>query len=437
MDPFTSGLALLAMLALALGCGVWIFAGLLLVSFGGLWLLVDMPLSRVVSIAGSITYRAASTWELAAVPLFIWVAELIFRSSVSERLFRGLAPFVDRVPGRLLHTNVLGCTMFAAVSGSSAATTATVGKITSSELVSRGYDARLAVGSLAGAGSLGLLLPPSIAMIIYGILAEVSVSRLFAAGVLPGLVVAGLYSGFIMVMALIRPGIAPAGHQSFAPRDYLRALGELSPVIALMAIVLGAIYSGIATPSEAAAVGVAAAFGLLALMGELRWRLVRDSLMGTVRTSTMVCIILTSAALLSTTLGYLHLPQELGAAIGALGLDPLALIALLAVFYLVLGVFVDGVAIIVMTLPMTLPLVTAAGYDPVWFGVFLVLMVEIGLLTPPVGINLFVLQGLTGWSLGQVSRASVPFFLLFGLAVMILVAFPQLALWLPEALYGG
>lgn len=206
MDPLISGLALVAVLILTLGSGVWIFAGLLIVSFFGLHVLVGMPLTRILSIAGSITYRSASTWELAAVPLFIWVAELIFRSSVSERLFRGLAPFVDRVPGRLLHTNVLGCTLFAAVSGSSAATTATVGKITTGELVRRGYDARLAVGSLAGAGSLGLLLPPSIAMIIYGVLAEVSVSRLFAAGVLPGLMVSGMYSTFIMAMALWRPG---------------------------------------------------------------------------------------------------------------------------------------------------------------------------------------------------------------------------------------
>ncbi|MBU2963539.1 TRAP transporter large permease subunit [Citreicella sp. C3M06] len=435
MDPAVSGLALVGFLIVTLGSGVWIFAGLLVVSFLGLYFLVDMPLSRVLSVAGSITYRSASTWELAAVPLFIWVAELIFRSTVSERLFRGLAPFVDRVPGRLLHTNVLGCTLFAAVSGSSAATTATVGKITSSELVTRGYDARLAVGSLAGAGSLGLLLPPSIAMIIYGILAEVSVSRLFAAGVLPGLMVAGLYSGFIMLMALVKPSIAPAGHETYRLRDYLRGLVDLAPVITLMGIVLGAIYSGIATPSEAAAVGVFAAFVVLGLMRELSWDLLRDSLMGTVRTSVMVCIILVSASLLSTTLGYLHLPQELGAAIAGMGLDPLTLIALLALFYLVLGVFVDGVAIIVMTLPMTLPLIVAAGYDPVWFGVFLILMVEIGLLTPPVGINLFVLQGLTGWTLGRVSRAAVPFFLLFGLAVAILVAFPQIALWLPGLLY--
>ncbi|MBN9887263.1 TRAP transporter large permease [Salipiger abyssi] len=437
MDPLFAGLALIAMLVVTLGSGVWIFAGLLLVSFAGLHFLVGMPLTRVFSIAGSITYRSASTWELAAVPLFIWVAELIFRSTVSARLFKGLAPFVDRIPGRLLHTNVLGCTLFAAVSGSSAATTATVGKITSKELVTRGYDERLAVGSLAGAGSLGLLLPPSIAMIIYGILAEVSVSRLFAAGVLPGLVVSGLYSAFIMAMALIRPGVAPAGHQNFALRDYARAALDLLPVVALMGIVLGAIYSGIATPSEAAAVGVLAAFVVLILLRELNWELVRASLLGTVKTSTMVCIILISASLLSTTLGYLHLPQELGAAIGAMNLDPLALIMLLALFYLLLGIFVDGVAIIVMTLPMTLPLVTAAGYDPVWFGVFLVLMVEIGLLTPPVGINLFVLQGLTNWPLGRVARASVPFFLLFGLAVVILVAFPQLALWLPNLLYGA
>ncbi|HEY0214334.1 MAG TPA: TRAP transporter large permease subunit [Paenirhodobacter sp.] len=436
MEPLAAGLALTAFLVVFLGLGVWIFAGIMLVSAAGLYLLLGMDLSRVGSIAASISYRSAATWELAAVPLFIWMAELIFRSDVSDRLFRGLIPFVDRVPGRLLHTNVLGCTLFAAVCGSSAATTATVGKITMGELVRRGYDQNIAVGSLAGAGSLGLLLPPSIAMIIYGVLAEVSISRLFAAGVMPGLLVAGLYSGYIVVMAWLRPGIAPEGASRFKLRDYGVAVLNLLPIFFLMGIVLGAIYSGLATPSEAAAVGVFAAFALLTLTGQMRFALIRDSLMATVRTSAMVCMILVSASFLSTTLGYLHLPQELGAAIAAMHLDPIGLIMILSIFYLVLGIFVEGVAIIVMTLPMTLPLALAAGFDPVWYGVFLVLMVEIGLITPPLGINLFILQGMSGWSLWRVSRACGPFFVLFCLAVLLLVMFPQIALWLPNLLYG-
>lgn len=435
MDPFIAGAALTVFLIVFLGSGIWIFAGLILVSVAALHFLVGMNLDRIGTIASSIAYRSAATWELAAVPLFIWMAELIFRTDVSERLFRGLVPFVDKIPGRLLHTNVLGCTLFAAISGSSAATTATVGKITMGELSRRGYNTKIAVGSLAGAGSLGLLLPPSIAMIIYGILAEVSISRLFAAGVLPGLLVAALYSSYIIVVALIRPDIAPKGSNRYRPLDYLIALGNLTPIMFLMFVVLGAIYTGIATPSEAAAVGVFAAVLLVSAMGKMSFALLRDSLMGTVRTSSMVCIILVSAALLSTTLGYLHLPQELGAAIAALELGPVALILILSLFYLALGIFVDGVAIIVMSLPMTLPLALAAGYDPIWYGVFIVLMVEIGMLTPPVGINLFILQGMTRWSLWQVSVACFPFFLLFSFAVVLLVIFPEIALWLPRVLY--
>lgn len=437
MDPLSAGVALALFLTLFLGMGVWIFAGIMLVSAAGLYFLVGMDLSRVGAITSSITYRSAATWEIAAVPLFIWMAELIFRSDVSDRLFKGLAPLVSWIPGRLLHTNVVGCTMFAAVCGSSAATTATVGKITMGELAGRGYDQNISVGSLAGAGSLGLLLPPSIAMIIYGVLAEVSISRLFAAGVMPGLLVAGLYSGYIIVMAWIRPSIVPKTREVYGPRDYAMALLNLGPVIFLMVIVLGAIYSGLATPSEAAAVGVFAAVMLLALMRQLTLSLMIDSLMATVRTSAMVCMILVSAALLSTTLGYLHLPQKLGAAIAAMNLSPWGLILILSLFYLVLGIFVEGVAIIVMTLPMTLPLALAAGFDPVWYGVFLVLMVEIGLITPPLGINLFILQGMSGWSLWRVSMACIPFFVLFCVAVLLLVLFPGIALWLPNLLYGA
>lgn len=436
MDPLMAGLFLAGCLVVFLGMGVWVFAGVMLVSAAGLHFLLGMDVARIGAIIAAICYRSAATWELAAVPLFIWMAELIFRSDVSDRLFRGLVPFVDRVPGRLLHTNVLGCTMFASVCGSSAATTATVGKITMSELLRRGYDSNLAIGSLAGAGSLGLLLPPSIAMIIYGVLAEVSISRLFAAGVMPGLLVAGLYSAYIILRALIRPSVAPPRTERFRLRDYGIAALNLFPIFFLMGIVLGSIYSGLATPSEAAAVGVFAAFVLLAVTRQLSFALIRDSLMATVRTSTMVCMILISAALLSTTLGYLHLPQELGAAIKAMHLGPVGLIAILSIFYMVLGIFVEGVAIIVMTLPMTLPLALGAGYDPVWYGVFLVLMVEIGLITPPLGINLFILQGMSGRSLWQVARSCGPFFLLFCLSVLLLVIFPGIALWLPDLLYG-
>ena len=436
MEALITGGVVTALICLFLGIGIWIWAGLFLVSAGSLWLILGMDMSRIGVIAATISYRYASTWELAAVPLFIWMGEIIFRTDMSARLFRGLVPFVDRIPGRLLHTNVLGCTLFAAVSGSSAATTATVGKITMTELSRRGYDQRIAMGSLAGAGSFGLLIPPSIAMIIYGILAEVSVSRLFAAGVFPGLMVAALYSGWIMLRAATSPEIAPKGTERFTAMDYVRALGDLSPIVILMAVVLGSIYTGVATPSEAAAVGVLAAVVLASVTRQVSLSFFKETLMGTVRTSCMVCIILVAAAFLSTAMGYLHLPLQIGEAIARLELGPIGLIILLAIAYIILGIFLDGVAIIVMSLPVTLPLAVAAGYDPVWFGVFLVLMVEIGLLTPPVGINLFILQGLTNKSLGEVSIAAFPFFILMCVGTALLIVFPDIALWLPRVLYG-
>ena len=436
MDALISGLVILLLIFFFLGSGVWVFAGLLLVSVSGLSLLLDMPFHRIGVIANKIMWRYASTWELAAIPMFVWMGEIIFRTDISDRLFRGLAPLVDKIPGRLLHTNVLGCTLFAAVSGSSAATTATVGKITTTELDQRGYDTNLSIGSLAGAGSLGLLIPPSIVMIIYGILAEVSVSRLFAAGVLPGLLIAGLYSAYIMLRCSTNPKLAPATEHDIGFWDRLHGAANLIPIIILMFLVLGSIYSGLATPSEAAAVGASAALLLTLLMRQMSWKIFAESLMGAVKVSCMVCIILIAAAFLSTAMGYLHVPANIAAFIGKLDLTPVELILILSVFYIILGLFLDGISIVVMSLPITLPLVMQAGFDPVWFGVYLVVMVELGQITPPVGFNLFVLQGLTRHSIGRVALAALPFFVLMCLGVAIITAFPQIALWLPDALFS-
>lgn len=419
-----------------LGLGVWVFAGLLLVAMTSLVFILGMDVNRVGTIAANIAYRYSSAWELAAIPMFIWMGEIIFRTDISNRLFRGLAPLVEHLPGRLMHTNVLGCTLFAAVSGSSAATTATVGKITVSELDRRGYNRALSLGSLAGAGSLGLLIPPSIVMIVYGILAEVSISRLFAAGVIPGLMIAGLYSGYIMLRALADPSVAPASGERYAARDYLRTVLDLSPILLLMVVVLGAIYTGIATPSEAAAVGVATALVIALVMRQLTSKLFLDTLMGAVRTSCMVSIILIAAAILSTAMGYLHLPANVARAIAALDLPPLGLLLVLSVFYILLGLFLDGVSIVVMSLPITLPLVLQAGFDPIWFGVYLVIMVEMGQITPPVGFNLFVLNGMTGVPIGRIAWYALPFFLLMAVGTAILALFPEIVLWLPRQLYG-
>jgi C4-dicarboxylate transporter, DctM subunit len=436
VDAFLTGLIVLALIMGFLGIGTWVFAGLLMVSMTALTLVLDFPPQRIGAIVTKIMFRSATAWELAAIPMFIWMGEMMFRTDISERLFRGLAPLVDGIAGRLLHTNVMGCTLFAAVSGSSTATTATVGKITTTELARRQYDTGLAIGSLAGAGSLGLLIPPSIVMIIYGVLAEVSIAKLFAAGVFPGLIIAGLYSGFIFVRCALQPGLAPRASDVFTWRDRLWGLSQLLPVVCLILIVLGSIYTGYATPSEAAAVGVAVTLILTALTGQLTWRVFAQSIMGAVTISAMVCSILVAAAFLSTAMGYLHVPQDLAAAIGALDLGPYGLIVILALFYIVLGLFLDGISITVMSLPITLPLVVQAGFDPLWFGIFLVIMVEIGQITPPVGFNLFVLQGLTGHSIGRIARASLPFFFLMLLGVALVTLLPQIALWLPEVLFA-
>jgi tripartite ATP-independent transporter DctM subunit len=436
VEAFASGLIVLALIVAFLGIGTWVFAGLLLVSITALTLVLGFPPERIGAIVTKIMFRSATAWELAAIPMFVWMGEMMFRTDISERLFRGLAPLVDGIAGRLLHTNVIGCTLFAAVSGSSTATTATVGKITTTELARRDYDTHLAIGSLAGAGSLGLLIPPSIVMIIYGVLAEVSIARLFAAGVFPGLIIAALYSAYIALRCTLQPALAPRTGESFTWRRRVAGLAQLLPVLALIAIVLGSIYSGYATPSEAAAVGVAATLALIAVTGQLSWQILAASLMGAIRISAMVCSILVAAAFLSTAMGYLHVPQELAAAIGALELSPYALIGILALFYIVLGLFLDGISITVMSLPITLPLIVQAGFDPLWFGIFLVIMVEIGQITPPVGFNLFVLQGLTGHSIGTVALASLPFFFLMLIGVAIVTLLPATALWLPEVLFA-
>ncbi len=435
MDALIAGLVILVLIFLFLGIGTWVFAGLLLVSVTGLALILDFPPTRIGVIVSKILYRSASAWELAAIPMFVWMGEIIFRTDISERLFRGLAPLVDRIPGRLLHTNIAGCTLFAAVSGSSAATTATVGKITSSELAERNYDTSLSIGSLAGAGSLGLLIPPSIVMIIYGVLAEVSIAKLFAAGVFPGLVIAALYSGYIVLRCLLNPALSPASEDTYTWADRIAGLANLAPVLILIVIVLGAIYSGLATPSEAAAVGVTATVVLTLVMRQLTWGIFCQSLMGAVKISCMVCSILVAAAFLSTAMGYLHVPQDLATAIGALELPPAGLILILAGFYIILGLFLDGISITVMSLPITLPLILQAGFDPLWFGVFLVIMVELGQITPPIGFNLFVLQGLTGHPIGRIAAASMPFFFLMCLGVAVVTIFPEVALWLPGVLF--
>lgn len=434
MDASVASLITVGLIALFLGMGTWIFAGLMLVGISVLVIVLDFPIDRIGLILKGIMWRTASTWELAAIPIFILMGEMIFRTDLSDRIFRGLAPFVDGLPGRLLHTNVVGCTLFAAMSGSSTATTATIGRITTTALAERGYDDRLAIGSLAGAGSLGLLIPPSIVMIVYGVLAEVSIVRLFAAGILPGLMVAGFYSVYIGGACLLDPTKAPRSSESYTWRDRAKGALELLPICGLVFAVLGGIYTGFATPAEAAAIGFAGALVLVVATGQFSWTVMVESLFGALSISCMAVTIVVSASFLSTAMGFIHVPQMLAAEIAGFGLTPYELIGVLALFYILLGLFLDGISIVVMSLPITLPIVVQAGWDPIWFGVFLVIMVELAQITPPVGFNLFVIQGLTQKPIGRIALNALPFFLLMCLAVAVLAAFPEIALWLPSAL---
>ncbi len=426
-DIAISGLLIVALFAL-LGSGVWI--GLTLA--GVAWIGMELFSSRPAGDAMAVTiWGSSSSWTLTALPLFVWMGEILFRTKLSESMFRGLAPWVDKLPGRLLHTNVIGCTIFAAVSGSSAATCATIGKISLPELERRGYPKGISLGSLAGAGTLGLLIPPSIIMIVYGVTAEVSIAKLFIAGILPGLMLAGLFSLYLIAWSLIHPDQVPQPTEQLSLRQKLSESRHLIPVIVLIGTVLGSIYAGIATATEAAALGVVGALLLSAGQGSLNWQNFSDALLGATRLYCMIALILAGAAFLSLSMGYIGLPRNLAEFIGGLGLSPFALILLLMAFYILLGCFLDGISMIVLTMGVLLPTVQAAGIDLLWFGVFVVIVVEMAQITPPVGFNLFVLQGMTGRQLTEIARHALPFFLLMCAMVLLLWWFPGIATWLP------
>lgn len=401
-----------------------------------LYFIFDFPIVRIGALMKGVTWTSIASWEVASVPLFIWMGEILFRTDISKRLFNGIAPFVDRIPGKLLHTNLLGCTLFAAVSGSSVATTATVGKITTAELFKRGYNRDIAAGSLAGAGSLGMMIPPSLLMIVYGLLAEVSIADLFMAGVLPGLMIAALFMGYVGISATLHPNLVPRKEVvEFTRADRLRAFGDLAPIGGLIIMVLGGIYSGIVTPSEAAASGVVGALLLSACTRQLTWKVLLESMLGTVTMSCMVMSLLFAAAFMSSTMAFMHIPQSLATAIGGMELSPYLLMLLIGIFLIILGILLEGLSIVVMTTPITLPLIMQAGFDPVWYGVFLVVASEMATISPPVGFNLFVIDSLSKLGIYRISRAAIPFFLLMCLAAILLTVFPGIALWLPSLIY--
>jgi tripartite ATP-independent transporter DctM subunit len=426
-----SGFVLLGALFVFLGLGVWIGIALMLVGFCGLVGFTSFPPDKVL---GDTVWGASASWTLAALPLFIWMGEILFRTKLSENMFRGLAPWLGGVPGRLMHVNVIGCGIFAAVSGSSAATAATIGKMSLPELQRRGYDLNMSIGSLAGAGTLGLLIPPSIIMIVYGVAAEVSIVRLFIAGVLPGIMLMALFSGYIVAWSLMNPERTPPRDPPMRLGARFAASAELIPVVLLIVAVMGSIYLGIATATEAAVLGVVGALVLSAWSRTLSWATFRDALMGATRLSCMITFIIAGAAYLTKAMAYTGVPAAMAKWIGGQGFDPYTIIAGLTVLYIILGCFIDGISMIVLTTAVVLPIIQQAGFDLVWFGIFIVLVVEMAQITPPVGFNLFVLQGLTNQDIFSIARHTLPFFFLMVVAVALLALFPGIATWLPATM---
>ncbi len=429
MNDIAITLLLIAALFVILGSGVWIGLTLSGVAWIGMQLFASRPAGDAMAVT---IWGSASSWTLTALPLFVWMGEILFRTRLSQDMFRGLAPWMQALPGRLLHVNVVGCAIFAAVSGSSAATCATIGKMSLPELKSRGYPEGISIGSLAGAGTLGLLIPPSIIMIVYGVSAEVSIAQLFIAGVLPGILLAALFSGYLMFWAWRNPALVPPPDAPMNLGQKLRESRHLLPVIGLIVAVLGSIYAGIATATEAAAIGVLGSLVISALQGSLNWATFKESLLGGTRLYCMIALILSGAAFLTLSMGYIGLPRHLAEWIGSLGLTQWQLLAVLALFYILLGCFLDGISMVVLTMGVILPTIQKAGIDPLWFGIFIVLVVEMAQITPPVGFNLFVLQGMTKKEIGWIARVTLPFFFLMIAALVLIWLFPGIVTALPE-----
>lgn len=411
--------------------GLWVGFSLIAVA------LVAMELTRP-GLAGMVfatkVWGSLNIWDLTALPMFIWMGEILFRSRLSSDMFRGLSPFTRRLPGGLLHANILGCALFAAVSGSSAATTATVGRMSLPELKARGYDDRMAIGTLAGAGTFGFLIPPSIILIVYGAATEQSIARLFLAGVMPGLMLAAMFAGYVMLWALLNRDRMPAPEPKPDWRERMNAIGALAPTVTLIVAVIGSIYAGIASPTEAAVIGVMGALVISGVSGGLTRESAWAALKGGAMTSCMIAFILAGASFLTVAMGYTGIPRALASWIGVQGYSPFALLSVLLLFFIVMGFFLDGISIVVLTTSVILPMILAAGIDPIWFGIFLVLVVEMSQITPPVGFNLFVLQSITGRGIFTIARMALPFFLILVAATAILALFPEIALWLPNTM---
>jgi tripartite ATP-independent transporter DctM subunit len=434
VDPVVvSSLVLAGLLLVLLAGGVWVALSLLTVGMVMMGLFTSAPMGSLIA---STLWDSSWGWALTSLPLFIWMGEILFRSKLSSDMFQGLAPWVSRLPGRLLHVNVLGCGIMAAVAGSSAVTCATIGRMSVPELERRNYPLNVTIGTLAGSGTLGLLIPPSIIMIVYGVTAEVSIARLFIAGVVPGLLLMVLFMGYTAIWSLFNADKMPPPEPAVPFLEKLYLSRRLIPVALLIGSVVGSIYGGIATPTEAATIGVIGALILAVAGGGFTRKDFMEGLMSAMRTSCMISFIIACAACLTIAVAFVDIPRALASWVAAMNLSPYALLAVLAVFMLILGCFLEGISIIVLTSSVMLPMVQAAGIDLLWFGIFVVVLIEAAQITPPVGFNLFVLQSITGKDILQVTKAAIPYFLVLMLLLVLIVVFPQIVTGLPKMMQG-
>ncbi len=419
----------ISVLLIFLGSGVWVGISMIGVSTIGMIMFTSRPVGDAMA---TTMWSMGSSWSLTALPLFVWMGEILFRTKLSENLFKGLSPWLAKLPGGLIHVNILGCAIFAAISGSSAATVATVGKMSIPELRKRNYPERFLLGTLAGSGTLGLLIPPSIILIIYGVTVEESIAKLFIAGIIPGIGLALLFMTYVVLWSLKNKKIMPIISEDFSFLEKIKQSGQLLPVILLILAVIGSIYAGIATATEAASLGVLGALVLSYFQKSLTKESFTKSLLGATKTSCMIAFILAGSSFLTLAMAFTGLPKNLAVFIDTLQLSPYMLLLVLTLFYIILGMFLDGISAVVLTMAIIEPMIRQAGFDMIWFGVYLVIVVEMAQITPPVGFNLFVLQGMAKRDMGFIARSAFPLFLLMILAVIIIIAFPQLALWLPE-----
>ena len=419
----------ISILLLFLGSGVWVAISMIGVSSIGMLIFTTRPVGDAMA---TTIWGTSSSWTLTALPLFVWMGEILFRTKLSENLFKGLAPWMSRLPGGLIHVNIVGCALFAAISGSSAATVATVGKMSIPELRKRNYHEKLLLGSLAGSGTLGLLIPPSIILIIYGVTVQESIAKLFIAGIMPGIMIALIFMFYVIIWSIINKKEMPIFNESFTFMEKIKGSSQLLPVIVLITSVIGSIYAGIATATEAASLGVVGALILSFFQKTLTKETFKLSLLGATKTSCMIAFILAGSSFLSLAMGFTGLPRNLAIWIQEMNLSPYVLIFVLTIFYIILGMFLDGISAVVLTMAIIEPMIRQAGFDMIWFGVFLVVVVEMAQITPPVGFNLFVLQGMAGKDMGFIAKSAFPLFLLMILAVIFIIIFPEIALWLPQ-----